>query len=170
MLKITQLHCKGCKTKIEDAENISFKDNSFDAVICLCAIVHYPNPEKALSEFNRILKKGGILVLDFDNKYSFRRVVKQVINSITNNKNPQGFDIYKPYSKKESIAMVKKSGFKIRKIRCLGTISPIQIHTKSKKSVTILPSGISKINHYMCLDHIPIINKLATYHLYVLEK
>ncbi|MBI5038396.1 MAG: class I SAM-dependent methyltransferase [Nitrospirae bacterium] len=45
------------------AENIPKQDESFDVVICVNALDHMINPDKALSEIRRILKKDGIFVL-----------------------------------------------------------------------------------------------------------
>jgi SAM-dependent methyltransferase len=42
-----------------DAENIAFKDASFDAVICAFGILHMPQPQEAMAEAFRVLKSGG---------------------------------------------------------------------------------------------------------------
>jgi SAM-dependent methyltransferase len=46
-----------------DAEVLPFADRSFDAVISLFALMHFPNPERALAEMYRVLKPGGRLVI-----------------------------------------------------------------------------------------------------------
>lgn len=46
-----------------DAENMPYEDNSFDLVCCVESFHHYPNPAKALSEINRVLRKGGVLLI-----------------------------------------------------------------------------------------------------------
>lgn len=45
-----------------DAQELPFKDNSFDVVTCQTVLIHLENPLKALSEMKRVLKKGGILI------------------------------------------------------------------------------------------------------------
>ena len=45
-----------------DATNLSYEDDSFDAIIIANALHIIPNPEKALSEINRVLKSDGILI------------------------------------------------------------------------------------------------------------
>lgn len=51
---------KNLEFRLEDAMNLSFKDNFFDIVICAQVYEHVPNPNKMFDEIYRILKKGGI--------------------------------------------------------------------------------------------------------------
>lgn len=44
--------------KMGNAENLSFKDNTFD-IVCGVSILHHVNVEKALCEALRVLKPGG---------------------------------------------------------------------------------------------------------------
>lgn len=48
--------------EVADATDLRFKENSFDAVIIANALHIIPNPEKALSEIDRVLKDKGILI------------------------------------------------------------------------------------------------------------
>lgn len=44
---------------IGDAHKLNFKTNTFDAVYCLEALEHVAIPNQVLSEFKRVMKKGG---------------------------------------------------------------------------------------------------------------
>lgn len=46
-----------------DAETLPFGDGSFDKVLSLFALLHFPHPERALSEMYRVLRPGGKLVI-----------------------------------------------------------------------------------------------------------
>jgi ubiquinone/menaquinone biosynthesis C-methylase UbiE len=48
--------------EVQDAENLTLPDNSFDKVFCSMGLMHFPSPEKALAEMYRVLKPGGKLV------------------------------------------------------------------------------------------------------------
>lgn len=51
--------------RVMDAESLDLSDDAFDAVISLCAVRHFPNIVKALTEMRRVLKPGGHLVVSF---------------------------------------------------------------------------------------------------------
>lgn len=47
---------------VSDITTIPVPDQSFDAIMCVEVFEHIPEPEKAVKEFSRILKSGGILI------------------------------------------------------------------------------------------------------------
>ena len=59
-----------------DAENLPFKDEPFDIVICVETFMHLPNPQKAVSEISRVLKTGGKAVVQMNNKLCFRQLTE----------------------------------------------------------------------------------------------
>ncbi|HYW89375.1 MAG TPA: methyltransferase domain-containing protein, partial [Chloroflexota bacterium] len=44
---------------VEDAQALSFSDESFDAVVCNLGLMFFPEPARGLSEFRRVLRPGG---------------------------------------------------------------------------------------------------------------
>lgn len=48
--------------EVADATNLPYKDNSFDVVIIANALHVMANPDKALQEIDRVLKKDGIMI------------------------------------------------------------------------------------------------------------
>lgn len=59
---------KNLKFQIEDAMNLSFKDNSFDVVICTHIYEHVPDPKRLFQEIYRILKPKGVCYFAAVNK------------------------------------------------------------------------------------------------------
>jgi len=60
---------------VDNGEKMSFKDNSFDVVVCNALIEHVFNPDKLASEISRVLKPGGILFLDTPSRYSVLQLI-----------------------------------------------------------------------------------------------
>ncbi len=62
-----------------DSENLSFEDESFDAVTVAFGVRNFENLEKGLKEMNRVLKKDGeVMVLEFSRPRIFP--FKQLFN------------------------------------------------------------------------------------------
>jgi ubiquinone/menaquinone biosynthesis C-methylase UbiE len=51
------------ETGVMNAENLELEADSFDAVICRNALMHFPNPIKALTEMCRVVKPRGKIAL-----------------------------------------------------------------------------------------------------------
>jgi ubiquinone/menaquinone biosynthesis C-methylase UbiE len=57
--KAARLKLTNTEFRRMDAENLDFPDESFDAVTAGLALAHFPDPHRALSEMNRVLRPGG---------------------------------------------------------------------------------------------------------------
>lgn len=57
--KLSHVEC----VSVMDAQNLGFKDASFDVVIAQYVITAVPDPEKTLDEFARVVKPGGEIIL-----------------------------------------------------------------------------------------------------------
>ncbi len=55
--------------KVDDALNLSFKDNYFDLIICNNVYEHVADPQRLMGEIHRVLKKGGACYFTATNKY-----------------------------------------------------------------------------------------------------
>jgi ubiquinone/menaquinone biosynthesis C-methylase UbiE len=90
-----------------DAENLPLEDAGFDAVVNLISFHHYPNPDKAIAEFRRVLRPGGRLVLiGFDLDSHFIQFAQRV-NRWTRN---VAGDAWQKHGE-EVAALVRNSGF-----------------------------------------------------------
>ena len=89
-----------------DAENLPFENERFDLLICTDSFHHYPNPQRAIDEFYRVLRVGGILLLaDFWKPFPFRQLMNLFIPFSNEG------DV-KIYSKNEIIKFLEQSNFK----------------------------------------------------------
>jgi SAM-dependent methyltransferase len=62
------------------ADNLPLEDESFDLAIILAVIEHFPgSPKKILEEAKRILKPGGVLVIEVPNAAALRNRLKLLL-------------------------------------------------------------------------------------------
>ena len=57
--EITQRGLTNAEIRLMDAEHLDFPDETFDVVLCGFALFFFPQLERALAEFRRVLKTGG---------------------------------------------------------------------------------------------------------------
>lgn len=67
-----------------DICNLPFKDNEFDVIFCNHVLEHIPDDTKAMQELYRVLKKGGIAILQIPQDLSREKTFED--NSITDPK------------------------------------------------------------------------------------
>ena len=61
--KANDKNLKNARFIVGDSEDLPFDEESFDAVICANSFHHYPNPQKFFDGVNRVLRRGGYLIL-----------------------------------------------------------------------------------------------------------
>ncbi|MFZ1256763.1 MAG: bifunctional demethylmenaquinone methyltransferase/2-methoxy-6-polyprenyl-1,4-benzoquinol methylase UbiE [Saprospiraceae bacterium] len=70
---------KNIEISVEDAEHLSFSDNTFDAVMVAFGVRNFENLEAGLQEMRRVLKPHGkIVILEFSKPRKFP--IKQLFN------------------------------------------------------------------------------------------
>lgn len=169
-------HIKKLNLKVRlinaDAEKIPLKEK-FDLVLCSESLVHYPYPEKAIKGMKRIIKKGGTIIITVDNKYCLGKIVRILENFIKSLLKKEGKSIgnkiYQPYSNKEYRKMFKKQNLRIIKTISFSIFTtPIKV---GKNDSYILSPKISRKLLFLdyILEKVPLINKLSTYFIYILE-
>ncbi len=98
---ITSISLESAKKRIENAEfslqdlrNLDYKDEFFDLIMCTEVIEHIPEYKKVLKEFERILKKGGILIISFPNEFLWN--VSRFFLGRKSIKNPDHYNSFSP--------------------------------------------------------------------------
>ena len=66
-LDISTRQCRKIeRAVVADIETIPFCNDSFDATICVGAVLNYAEPYVAIPELVRVTKRGGLILLDFE--------------------------------------------------------------------------------------------------------
>lgn len=66
------------KYLVGSVENILMPDKSIDIIICVGSVLNYVDAQKTISEFNRVLKENGILILEFERSSSAEFLFKRI--------------------------------------------------------------------------------------------
>ncbi|MDD4953561.1 MAG: class I SAM-dependent methyltransferase [Candidatus Omnitrophica bacterium] len=74
--KISALRKAPLRLAASDAQRICFKDNSFDLVFSQGVLEHFRDVSPLMKEQVRVLKKGGILIIDVPQTYTICTLVK----------------------------------------------------------------------------------------------
>lgn len=95
--------------EVVDAKHLPYKDDSFDVVIIANALHVMSEPEKAMKEIERVLRKDGLLIAP-----NFVSHNKGIISRIWSNiLKLAGIKFEHQWSGKEYIIWLKKNGWKI---------------------------------------------------------
>lgn len=97
-------------------EQLPFRSEVFDAVICVGEVLDYSDPARSIAEFGRVLKRSGTLICDFGNSRSFshwmRPAYGRAADLVTTpyNGSPERTWVYDP---KYVYSLLETSGFEI---------------------------------------------------------
>ena len=64
---------------VGDAFRLPFEDASFDTVVCVRVLHHFGDPRPAIREFARVLRPGGVLVLESANKRNLKAIIAYLL-------------------------------------------------------------------------------------------
>ena len=139
MIKSARKKNKNITYELQDATNLSFKDNSFDYIVMGFGLRNIEDEQKALNEIYRTLKPNGkFLHLDFNNKSYLNKIYDKIIIFILKFFIKE-IDAYKYliesknefYNNKEIIKIFEKHNFKKEKSKTiLFNMIAYQIMTK----------------------------------------
>ncbi len=93
------------------AQELPYKDGSFNVVIIKHIVEHLPNPEKAIAEIGRVTEKGGTLILATPNLDSLLKPWKG--DSWIGYQDPTHISLRRPA---EWLALIKGAGFSLIKV------------------------------------------------------
>ena len=96
-----------------DLTQLPFIDSLFDLIVCIEVLEHVPNWERAISEFHRLLKPCGSLVISTPNKFSMYGLTRYVSRLFIKSENP--YDQWKTYFRLRSV--LTSAGFVITGVK-----------------------------------------------------
>ena len=120
--KMIECAKKECKTEnvtfeTADAHNLRYTDENFDAIVIANALHIMPEPEKALSEIGRVLKKEGILIAPtfvYDSTANVKRNIKLMLMK------SMGFKTFSKWTSLQYREFVEQNGFRVTQEKLFG--------------------------------------------------
>lgn len=108
---------------VADAIKLPFKDGTFDRIVCVELIEHLDEPQRCISEFRRVLKDDGRLILTTPNYRSLWPVTEWLWDRFGRGRDYRKQHIYKfnPSSIKK---LLEDSGFHITSEKTVFLFSP----------------------------------------------
>lgn len=94
---------------------IPYPNGYFDAVTMGCVLAHVTNPLKLLSDINRVLKPGGVLVFSSPNPHYYWEVVLNVFHSFFKTRVSKGklVEHFYEFSRYSAGTITDRAGFKM---------------------------------------------------------
>ncbi len=105
------------KFTVANAFDLPYDDNSFDIVVIANALHIIPEPQKALTEINRVMKKDGLLIAPtfvYDGADSAKRVIKITLMK------SMGFKTFSKWTSVQYREFVEKNGFIVTEQKLFG--------------------------------------------------
>jgi ubiquinone/menaquinone biosynthesis C-methylase UbiE len=171
---VKELEIPAVRVVKSDLANTTFLDNEFKAVVYLETLVPLPDINKVFCEFYRIIKHNGILIIDFDNKYGFIRLIKslfhflfKIFDARYKTEREKREQIFMILSRSEVIHAISQSGFRIIRIFYIGAIVPLVI-----KKTPIITSRVFNYADWLnrFLERMPIIKIFSNYIFVLCQK
>jgi len=114
---------------VEDANSLSFDNNSFDVVIVSNALHIMQYPVKVLSNISRVLKSNGLLIAPtyshghfHDSTWSLNAKILKFI----------GFETYSKWKPDEYVAFIEQNGFLAERWQVLSAAFPL-VYLEARK-------------------------------------
>lgn len=167
-LDIIESYVKDFKDYIvASIDQTTLDSESVDIVICVGSVINYADYQKSIKEFSRILKPGGILILEFERSNSGEFLFKKNHNSIifpqTYYYNGQKHTLWM-YNEKNIIKTLKIYRFKTTKKYRFHTMSTLlyRFGMQEKKAAKYLKADklLAPFSYYLAHNCILISKKV----------
>ena len=131
MIEVAQKkrYSNNVKFSVEDATQLSFENETFDAVIISNALHIMPNPELVLANIKRVLKPNGILIAP---TYSHGHLKEKSWNLSVSLLKFIGFETYAKWTPEEFVNFINGNGFMVTNWKLLPAAFPL-VYLEAKR-------------------------------------
>ena len=110
-----------------DLANLPFRDETFDGLFSLKVLAHIPPLKETLKELGRVVKTGGVLVLEFYNPVSLRGVKKsfRIRHKVASGTDET--EVYNAFHGLEAIKKILPDGLEVESVRGIMIVTPLVV-------------------------------------------
>jgi len=154
-----------------DATSLPFSNDSFDTVFSLASLYHVPGARQAILETGRVLRKGGVAILELGNTHSLATISSALCHKY--------YGWAKPYhmSYGAMLKAIAKAGFTIEEhhvFQLLPMFGPKALQLALPFSLSLFKYPLGLTVRGRLLDSIisgaPLLRRFAFRHVFVLRK
>lgn len=80
-----------------DALALPYPDGYFDVAVCVRVLHHFADPAPVLVELGRVVRPGGVLILEYANKRNLKSIARRLLGRQRWSPFERGSVAYKPY-------------------------------------------------------------------------
>jgi ubiquinone/menaquinone biosynthesis C-methylase UbiE len=107
--------------QLGDALALPFPDATFDVAVCVRVLHHFSDPRPIIAELGRIVRPGGVLVVEYANKRNLKSIARRLTGRQRWSPFALGSVAYKPHHYDHAPVSVRRSllaaGFSIERMR-----------------------------------------------------
>jgi ubiquinone/menaquinone biosynthesis C-methylase UbiE len=111
----------GFRVELGDVLSLPAPDAWFDAAVMIRVLHHFPDPEPVLRELGRVVKPGGVLILEYANKRNLKSIARRLLRRQSWSPFGPGSVAYKPFHHDHAPVSVRralrKAGFEVERTR-----------------------------------------------------
>jgi SAM-dependent methyltransferase len=114
--------------RVDVEDGLPFSNDSFDMVTCVAVLEHLFNPEKAVREMSRVLRRGGYLIVGVPNIAWFPRRLALLFGFRPRTSWAEGWDggHLNYFTLRDLKELLKNLGFEIIKVCCSGIFARLR--------------------------------------------
>jgi SAM-dependent methyltransferase len=113
----------GYEVRLGDALALPYADGYFDAAVCVRVLHHFGDPAPVIAELGRVVRPGGVLVVEYANKRNLKSMARRLLRHQTWSPFEPDSVAYKPFHFDHSPVAVRRalraSGCRVERVRAV---------------------------------------------------
>lgn len=129
---------------VADAQDLHYRDRSFDRLIATCLLIHLPHPENALREWRRVVRANGVVTIYVPNEGAFLHFARRLTTARAASRlGYRGYDLMlarEHINRNQALDLLIRHNF--RKDRLIRTAWPFHSSLPAAKLFTVYQAKI----------------------------